>query len=111
MDGKVPQSYQILASVNSVRTRLQVNVQWLSPNVIPQFVNFCCAKGKFLNNMALLRCKGQKHWTRLQSGLFVQCHVVELARTARLGLPGTSPSEQFEAFLLFGLTTARDEAA
>ncbi len=51
--------------------------------------------------MTLLRCKGQTHRTRLQSGLFVQCHVVELARAAGLGLSGTSPSEQLEAFLLF----------
>jgi len=85
--------------------------QWLSSNVIPQFVNFCCARGKFLNNMTLLRCKGQKHWTRLQSGLFVQCHVVEAAITVGLGLYGTSPSEQLEAFLFLGRTSARDEAA
>jgi hypothetical protein len=35
---------------------------------------------------------------QLQSGLFVPCHVVELAGSVGLGLPGTSPPEQLEAF-------------
>ncbi len=99
---KVAESYQRVAAIALQEVQglrfgsLQTEMSRIG------IVNFCCTKGKFLNNMTLLDALVETASGQSAIGLFVKCHVVELAKQPWCLEPsGTSPSERPE-LLFFG---------